>query len=93
MAWNGFGYEGSAAMAMALADNTSLLTLDLSNNRIHTPALFELIKGIERNKTLTILKVCSSLLYACHLIRSFTRILIVQSLLNNKPLNCRLYYQ
>lgn len=45
-------------MAEALTNNTSLLTLDLSNNRIHPPALFEFIKGLENNKTLTNLKVC-----------------------------------
>ncbi|KAL4230332.1 hypothetical protein ACF0H5_010715 [Mactra antiquata] len=57
LAWNGFGFEGSAAMGKALADNTNLHTLDLSNNRIHTRDLFELIKGLEKNKTLTVLKI------------------------------------
>lgn len=57
LAWNGFGFEGSMAMGSALAENTSLLTLDLSNNRIQTRDLFDFIKGLEKNKTLSVLKV------------------------------------
>ena len=57
LAWNGFGYEGSAAMGWALSVNTSLTSLDLTCNRIHPPALFELLKGLEKNKTLSSLKV------------------------------------
>ena len=57
LSWNGFGFEGCTAMAYALKENTTLHALDLANNRIHPPALFELIKGLEQNKTLAVLKV------------------------------------
>ncbi|KAH3830300.1 hypothetical protein DPMN_103540 [Dreissena polymorpha] len=46
-------------MGNALANNTTLKSLDLANNRIHQQALFELMKGLEKNKTLVVLKVCN----------------------------------
>ena len=63
MAWNGFGYEGCAAMGWALNVNTTLQSLDLTCNRIHPPALFELLKGLEKNKMLSSIKVGGLLLY------------------------------
>ena len=63
LAWNGFGYEGCAALARALHVNRTLVELDLTSNRIHTPALLELTKGLVLNNTLEILKVKSTMLH------------------------------
>ena len=35
MAWNGAGDVGASALADALATNSTLSRLDISNNRIH----------------------------------------------------------
>jgi len=63
LAWNGFGYEGCVALARALHVNRTLVELDLTSNRIHTPALLELTKGLVLNNTLEILKVKSTILH------------------------------
>ena len=47
-------------MGWALIENTTLQSLDLTCNRIHPPALFELLKGLEKNKSLSTLKVSTS---------------------------------
>jgi len=52
VSWNGFAFEGSVAMAYALKQNTTLTDLNMSSNRIHPPALWELWKGVTENKTL-----------------------------------------
>ena len=57
IAWNGFGFEGCAALGHALFHNSTLATLDLSNNRIHNPAMFELLSGILKNKALSTIRV------------------------------------
>ena len=57
LSWNGFGFEGCVALAAALLQNTSLLVLNLTSNRIHLPALHKLLDGVVRNKTLTTLHV------------------------------------
>ncbi|WAQ97931.1 LR74B-like protein, partial [Mya arenaria] len=57
LAWNGFGYDGCSAMADALSQNTTLRTLDLTNNRIQSPTLVQLLPGLQRNKTLAVLKL------------------------------------
>jgi hypothetical protein len=57
LSWNGFGFEGCVAMAATLKVNTTLHMLDLSNNRIHPPALFQLWQGVCANKTLSNLAV------------------------------------
>nr|KAG5711604.1 hypothetical protein BaRGS_016786 [Batillaria attramentaria] len=54
-AWNGFGYEGCAALAQALRQNSTLQVLDLTNNRIHPPALLQLLPGITGNKSISML--------------------------------------
>ena len=57
LAWNGFAFEGCAAIGHALMHNSTLAAIDLGNNRIHNPAMFELLKGIVKNKTLSTLRV------------------------------------
>ena len=63
LSWNGFGYDGCVALACMLRSNTSLLELNVESNRIHPPALFELVKGLVQNRTLELLKVCYKHLY------------------------------
>ncbi len=50
-------------MKAVLQENLTLHHLDLSNNRIHPPALFELIQGLESNKTIASLKVNKHMRY------------------------------
>ena len=55
--WNGFGFEGCVALSEVLRSNTTLEKLDISCNRIHPPALLELMKGLCNNKVLKVLVV------------------------------------
>ena len=55
--WNGFGFEGCVALGQVLRSNSTLRVLDLTNNRIHPPALFQLLPGVCGNKTLSSLFV------------------------------------
>ncbi|KAL5012126.1 hypothetical protein ScPMuIL_010677 [Solemya velum] len=57
LAWNGFAYEGCVALKHVLVHNTVLTSLDLSNNRIHPRALFELLEGFAANKHVQILRL------------------------------------
>ena len=57
LSWNGFGFEGCAALAEMLEVNCVLKDLDLTNNRIHPPALIALLRGLTRNSTLRKLNV------------------------------------
>ena len=61
VSWNGFGFEGCAALGLALRENNTLEALNIACNRIHPPALYELLKGVIGNKSLLRLKVSSSL--------------------------------
>lgn len=45
------------ALKQVLIHNTSITSLDLSNNRIHPRALFELLGGVAANKHLLVLRV------------------------------------
>lgn len=68
MAWNGLGNEGAYAMAEALKQNSTLVELDISNNRITVEGCTALAKGLNQNETLKILKVRnkSKTLPSCH---------------------------
>ena len=57
LAWNGFSEKGSRAMGEALAKNKCLQELDLSSNRISMDATAFLVKGLQKNETLHIIKV------------------------------------
>lgn len=57
LSWNGFGFEGCVALAEMLKSNNILTELDLTNNRIHPPALIALMRGLVHNKTLKLLNV------------------------------------
>ena len=57
ISWNGFGFEGCAALGLALRENNTLEDLNIACNRIHPPALYELLKGVVGNKSLLKLKV------------------------------------
>ena len=57
LSWNGFGFEGSVAIGDMLTMNSTLLSLDISSNRINPPAVMELMRGLTRNKVLQHLKV------------------------------------
>lgn len=62
LSWNGFGFEGCVALAEMLKSNSILTELDLTNNRIHPPALIALIRGLAQNKTLKLLNVSKACL-------------------------------
>ena len=57
VSWNGFGNEGSLAMAEALKFNSTVQWLDMSNNRIMDEGALLLSKGLEVNDSLKVLKV------------------------------------
>jgi len=57
LSWNGFGYEGCSALSEALANNTVLKELNLACNRVHPPALLDLLKGLCKNSSLIKLDV------------------------------------
>ena len=57
MSWNGFGPEGGAALADAIATNESLVELDISGNRLDIQSAFLIAKVINDNEQLQILKV------------------------------------
>ena len=62
LSWNGFGFEGCCAFGHSLHNNTTLKDLDLTCNRIHPPALYELMKGLLCNRGLVTLRVhCTKL--------------------------------
>ena len=60
VSWNGFGNEGSLAMAEALKFNSTLQWLDMSNNRIADEGALLISKGLEVNDSLKILKVINA---------------------------------
>ena len=57
---NGFGMTGALSLAIALKSNTSLLELDISNNRIPMEGAAQFGKIFSSNDTLQILRVRSS---------------------------------
>ena len=57
---NGFGMTGALSLAIALKSNTSLLELDISNNRIPMEGAAQFGKIFSSNDTLQILRVGSS---------------------------------
>lgn len=57
MSWNGFGPEGGAVIADALATNNSLLEIDISGNRLNADAAVKIAKAIFSNDNLRILRV------------------------------------
>ena len=57
ISWNGFGDEGAKMVGEALKFNSSLESLDLSNNRIGAKGVFALADGLGNNNTLKTLKV------------------------------------
>ena len=55
---NGFSNDGLKALVAALEVNTSLLELDITNNRIDLEGCKILAKILRQNSTLETLKVC-----------------------------------
>ncbi|KAK3100783.1 hypothetical protein FSP39_025275, partial [Pinctada imbricata] len=55
LSWNGLGFEGCVALSEVLADNVTLTELNVTCNRIHPPAMLEMVKGLASNKTLKVL--------------------------------------
>lgn len=70
MSWNGFGPEGGAVIADALATNNSLLEIDISGNRLNAEAAVKIAKAIFSNDNLRILRV-KLILYLHMLLRLF----------------------
>lgn len=57
LSWNGFGNEGALAMGEALKFNSSLVYLNLNNNRLNNEGVSMLCRGLEANDTLRVLLV------------------------------------
>ena len=57
MSWNGFGPEGGAALADAIATNEALIELDISGNRLDIQSALLIAKAISTNEQLQILRV------------------------------------
>lgn len=57
LSWNGFGPEGGAAIADALATNNSVMEIDISGNRLNADAAVKIAKSIFSNDNLRILRV------------------------------------
>jgi len=70
LSWNGFGPEGGAVIADALATNNSLLEIDISGNRLNAEAAVKIAKAIFSNDNLRILRV-KLILYLHMLLRLF----------------------
>ena len=57
LSWNGFAKEGAMCLGRALEENRTLLTLDISNNRIGMDGIGGFLKGLQQNDGLTELRV------------------------------------
>ena len=67
ISWNGFHLTGAATISYAFTMNNILLELNISCNRLTDACAQCLIKGLENNSTLTVLRV-SMLLYVWYII-------------------------
>ncbi|XP_076071924.1 uncharacterized protein LOC143043549 [Mytilus galloprovincialis] len=63
ISWNGFHLTGAATISYALTMNTALIELDMSCNRLTDACAKCLIKGIEKNSTLKILRLGKNQMY------------------------------
>ena len=61
LGWNGFHLDGCNGLSEALAANTSIQHLDLTNNRIGPESLMMLCQGLKRNTQLQSLNVSEGL--------------------------------
>ena len=52
LSWNGFAFDGTSAIAVALSKNKTLHELDLSSNRLHAEALARLMRAFKFNNSL-----------------------------------------
>ena len=57
LAWNGFGQDGCLALGQAMKENRTLRELDIASNRLTVEAVAGLMKGIQENDGLTVLRV------------------------------------
>lgn len=57
LSWNGFGHIETESLGQALKHNSTLVSLDLSSNRIDDQAVTLLCQGLAINEALMILKV------------------------------------
>ena len=57
LSWNGFGQAGSLALGQALKENRTLIELDIASNRLTVEAVGGLMKGLQENDGLNILRV------------------------------------
>lgn len=57
LVWNGFGFEGSVVLKRFLENNILLFYFDFFCNWIYLFVLFEIIKGLEKNKMLFLFNV------------------------------------
>ena len=55
--WNGFAQEGCKALGTSLSRNSTLLSLNLTHNRIQDATLALLLRAFNRNTNLVTLKV------------------------------------
>ena len=57
LSWNGFGQDGCLALGQAMKENRTLKELDVASNRLTVTAVGGLMKGIQENDGLLILRV------------------------------------
>ena len=62
LSWNGFGQAGCLALGQALKENRTLKELDIASNRLTVEAVGGLMKGLQENDGLNILRVS---MYMC----------------------------
>ena len=63
LSWNGFGQEGCLALGQAIKENRTLKELDIASNRLTVEAVGGLMKGLQENDGLTVLRVSVLILY------------------------------
>ena len=57
ISWNGFAADSCKILGVSLKNNSYLKELDISSNRVDAESVGHLLKGLQVNDTLSILKV------------------------------------
>ena len=57
LSYNGFGSEGGKALGDAIGVNETLVSLDISSNRLDRDSAVAIAAGLKKNEQLTTLKV------------------------------------
>ena len=76
LSWNGFSASSAIDLGAALAENKSLLDLNLANNRLFDEHIVKIAAGLRTNESLTSLKVVTSFVFCIlqHVKRRFLHV-------------------